>query len=425
MKLHGKVSSTFRKKNAMNDKDSKKDGFLDYGESSQPETSSNEEKYVSRKERRHAETTSIPVVPAAKTDSDVEPLLKSIPSMAPPVLSSFSNKIPTVSTVDSMSSKVTTPVPDNRNNVPDPRKQKVTKEPSEYWGGTALLYSLIAFLVATVVSSALIVVWIVLETDLIAQAVDGNVNTIDIEAEVGVPLILSQFFMYAAWFFSMWWVTKYRSGMQRGKKFWAAFKDNFRLNNFSWMDLGWGAGIAAVMVAAQFGFLWAVPQLFPNEDWSQAGNSQLFESLEGVTFVLIAFGLGGIIGPTIEELFFRGFMMRGFSNHFSFKNSGRNMDMIEDELTKSGTGLNAMFSTYRGFTHKHRHILAAIVSSVIFGLIHFQGGTGLVPWITVIWTGILGFVFAIVTLKLNRLYPAIFAHILYNSSLFMILALNK
>jgi membrane protease YdiL (CAAX protease family) len=96
------------------------------------------------------------------------------------------------------------------------------------------------------------------------------------------------------------------------------------------------------------------------------------------------------------------------------------MDILEEGLEKQAIGLKSMLIAYRGFTHKHRYILATIVTSILFGLVHFQGS-----WITCLMTGLLGLAFAIVTLKVNRLYPAIFGHIFHNSIVFVILAMSR
>jgi membrane protease YdiL (CAAX protease family) len=301
--------------------------------------------------------------------------------------------------------------------------EKPAKTSKEYWGGTAMLTSLSIFLLAQVVAAIVVIVHIMLNPDMMRGLQQGSLNVEKVMTETPALLIFGNVLMYAAWLGCMWWVTKYRSGVQRGKKFWIAFKDNFRLNVFKWRDIAYGAGIAAGLLGLQYLVLTVLPELIPSLKpvLDQADNTGAFKNMDGLSFYLIAFGMGGVLGPIVEELFFRGFLLRGFENHFSYKNSGRNMDILEDGLGEHVGGVKSMFVTYRSFTHKYRYVLAVIATSILFGLMHFQGTS----WITVIMTGTLGLVLGIVTLKTNRLYPAIVGHIIHNSAVFLVLALNK
>lgn len=303
--------------------------------------------------------------------------------------------------------------------------KKPTKSFSkDYWGGTALLTSLAVFLVAQVIFAIILVVHILFNYDLLSSVQSDNIQVEQVLYDTPWLLLVSMIVMYIAWLGCMWWVSKYRSGVQKGKKYWGAFKDNFRLNNFKKRDIAYGVGIAAAMLGLQYLVLNVLPELAPSlkPELEASDNTGPFKNMDGFWFYLIGFGVGGLIGPICEELFFRGFLLRGFKNHYSYKNTGRNMDTLEDELGAQSSTIKSMIVSYRNFTHNNRYILATLFSTVLFGLAHFQVGGS---WITVALTGLLGLVFAVVTLKTNRLYPAIFAHIVHNSAVFLVLALSK
>ena len=360
--------------------------------------------FESRRARRMSETGLIPQVPPS--------VIKTVPSI--PVTSSGitssekTHKVPELSqTRAAMKSKNRRPI-------------------KEYWGGTAIMFSLIPMLVAQLVVAIALVGYIFIgyingSIKVDSSGADANA----IIASVPWLLILANGLTYVAWFGSMWWVSKYRSGVQRGKKFWAAFKDNFRLNDFKYTDIAWGVGAAVAMFGVQLLITKVLPELVPSLKTiiQEADNTGPFKDIEGIWFYIIGFGLVGLLGPIMEELFFRGFLLRGLENHFSYKNSGRNMDVLEDGLGEQVIGIKSMFVSYRAFAHKHRYLLAGIITSILFGLAHYQLSEAW--WITCLVTGLLGATFATLTIKLNRLYPAIIGHVVHNTVVFALLALSK
>lgn len=361
------------------------------------ESNSTPQQFESRRARRMSETSMIPQIPApVKTVTETAPAHKAT--------------LPTLGKTKPVTNEGQAPTP-----VANVRPSK------EYWGGTAMLTSLLVFLIAQVVAALVLIAYIIFgDLEVLKSIQDGTGKVEDMIGSTPWLLLFTQATVYAAWLGSLWWVTRYRSGVQRGVKFWEAFKKNFRLTHFKPIDLAYGAGIAGVMVGLQFAVLNVLPSIFPSMRVEEAGNTDTFTSFEGPWFYIIAFGLGGLLGPICEELFFRGFLLRGFSNHFSHKNSGRNMDLLEDGLGEHVSGLKSMIVSYRGFTHNHRYVISVIITSILFGLMHYQG-----HWLTVAFTALLGVVLATVTVKLNRLYPAIIAHVLYNTTLFVILAITR
>jgi membrane protease YdiL (CAAX protease family) len=83
-----------------------------------------------------------------------------------------------------------------------------------------------------------------------------------------------------------------------------------------------------------------------------------------------------------------------------------------------------LIMSYRAWGNKNKHILAIVISSILFGFMHFQGFETFGQWLVVIVTGSLGLVLAIVTYKLKRIAPAMVAHVLYNSISFGLLLLE-
>lgn len=368
--------------------------------------------FESRRARRMSETGVMPQVTSTRKN-DLENLpvkeqrVEVIPYSAPPTQTEARVPAPVLSSLSSAVKKPWKP------------SQPFAKD---YWGGTVLLTSLAVFLVAQVIFAVILVVYIALNYNLLTSFQSKNISIEQIMNDTPWLLVASMVIMYAAWLGCMWWVSKYRSGVQKGKKYWGAFKENFRLDTFKKRDIGYGVIIAVVMLGLQYLILNVIPELVPSlKPVLQASdNTGTFKNLNGFWFYFIAFGLGGIIGPICEELFFRGFLLRGFENHFSYKNSGRNMDTVEDELGAQSSTIKSMIVSYRHFTHKNRYIIATILTTILFGLAHYGGS-----WVTCGLTGLLGLVFAIVTLKTNRLYPSMVAHIVHNSAVFLVLALSK
>ena len=378
---------------------SKSEGVLEGESANQPPV-----QFESRRARRISETGLMPQVPDVTEKSEV--VVKQQP-------------IKTGSSTPNYSSPSS--IPEYSSEVKAPKRRSGNRPSKDYWGGTAMMMSLLLLLVAQLLIAGILIIRVAVDSELLQKVLSDSSYLQVLVSTTPWLLLLGNAFMYLSWVSSMWWVTKYRSGVQKGKKFWNAFKDNFRLNNFKPMDIAFGAGIAVVMVGFQQLVLTGLPQIFPSltAEFEAADNSGTFKSLDGAWFWVIGLGMVTLVGPICEELFFRGFLLRGFSNHYGYKNSGRNMDVLEEGLAEQAIGLKSMMVSYRSFTHKYRYVLAIIASSLLFGLVHFQGS-----WITTLMTGILGLVFAIVTIKFKKLYPAIFGHIFHNGIIFAMLALS-
>ena len=111
-------------------------------------------------------------------------------------------------------------------------------------------------------------------------------------------------------------------------------------------------------------------------------STTLSDNSSFIMHVVIYFVCVPFIIPFVEELFFRGMVMSVFVNAISNPKTGR--------------------------------ILAVVVSSVIFGLVHFQGFSTFTDLFMIVWTGIIGVVGALSVLKFNSIWPAFALHMAYN-----------
>lgn len=346
-------------------------------------------------------------------DSTTEPS-HSVSTLSPPPVPVFSSIVPAASAAVPVE-----PVKRKKRGLKGLPVVEVvgTRAEKTYWGLTAIAVSFVVFLAFQVIASVGLIFY------LLATVPLEELQSLDLTAFlVSVPLviILSQLSMYIVWVGSAWWVTQFRSGVKQGKKFWAAWRDNFWFR-FKVRDIFIGLGVAALMMGFQLGILNLLPVIFPGLNEDEIGNTGLFETLDGVWFYVIALGIGGIIGPFLEELFFRGFLMRGLVNHFSYSNTTRSIDVLEEEMTKKSSVLGSMVTAYRAFMYKHRWAISIIITSVAFGLMHFQGAESWEQLITPLFTGFLGFILGFMVYKIRRIWPSIFAHIFYNTTSFVLL----
>jgi membrane protease YdiL (CAAX protease family) len=317
-----------------------------------------------------------------------------------------------------------TPEPEKTTRRGKPKKQKNTS----YWGLTPLFISFILYLILQLASSILISILI------IVQHADELLNSTKTPDEIiysalgDYPqvIIIMQIVLYFIWIGSAAWVSRYRSDVPKKRTFWQAFKKNFYLESFKKRDILYGIGIAVGffvilnLLSKLFEWLSTFAPFFNMEGSS---NVQMFENLNGFWFYVIGFGIGGLLGPIVEEVFFRGFITRGLLNHFSLIETKdyRAMDDFERQSLEKLPALGSATNMYRVWVDKHKSLLALIISSVIFGFMHFQGSETFGQWFVVIGTGLLGLILGIVVQKTQRLYPAMIAHITYNTLNFVLL----
>lgn len=147
---------------------------------------------------------------------------------------------------------------------------------------------------------------------------------------------------------------------------------------FKPIDLVYGVGlwIAVFIAASAAGEL--VARLVGLADTDEASNTQILTDNEGSLWV-IGIILCVVVGaPLVEELLFRGLILRAFEKSFG-------------------------------------SVVGIAVSTAIFAVLHVVAGATwdetLVLWASI---GMVGLVLAIGTVKIGRLGPAIIAHMLFN-----------
>lgn len=123
------------------------------------------------------------------------------------------------------------------------------------------------------------------------------------------------------------------------------------------------------------------------------GSSETSEMI-GSSSAFMMFAIAALLVPIAEEVFFRGYLF-GFLAH---------------PMDAPGTW---------------RKVSALVLSSVIFGLMHFQGLSTFTDIFILVWITIVGFVFGLAYLRTGNLMTAIGAHVGYNgiSSVSMFLLL--
>jgi len=142
---------------------------------------------------------------------------------------------------------------------------------------------------------------------------------------------------------------------------------NFTLGS---LLIGILSGVAMVSVA--LGLEWAISQFIsPDPNTARLLNEVMVVNYRGPRFVLGVLAMGVITG-FCEEIFFRGFMMRGFEN--SLKSPW----------------------------------LAILITSLIFTIVHLNI-MGFIPIF------VLAMAMGILVVKTNSIYPAIACHATYNS----------
>ena len=176
-----------------------------------------------------------------------------------------------------------------------------------------------------------------------------------------------------------------------GLKYTGALSDwrqTLRLQNFTWKSSFIGVAAGALLWLILQGLAMGLSAL--GVDISSSETSTTLSSLSGFWRVLVFFAFVPVVIPFIEELFFRGAVL-------SF--------------------------AMRGISGKKAAVWGIILSSVVFGMVHFQGFSSATDVFIVVWTGVIGAVNAIFALKCKSIYPAFFIHFTYNGITVLLSAL--
>lgn len=226
-------------------------------------------------------------------------------------------------------------------------------------------------------------------------------SQVDAAADIKLPaylILLTSFGMYFAWIGHMY-LTSYRKGSK------SVAKDY--LIKFKKQDILWGILFAAV----GFGFVTLTSIILEQTGLNLEGsdNGSFIMEHTGIWFILIGIVMASIVGPLAEEFFFRGYLMNSITHSITYYR-----DKSASE-SSNGFGVKIMSGLYRA-----RWVIAVILSSVVFGFMHFQGTETFGQWLVVIITGCLGLMFALMTVFFKRIGPAVFAHMFYNGTTVLI-----
>lgn len=275
----------------------------------------------------------------------------------------------------------------------------------KHWGSR---YALYGFILSVILQLVVVLTFTGIET---ARLTNNGISPDKVESEalkaikeLGPALLTAQLAMYAGWILTMLYVT-YRKGLHSfAKDFWLRFKwrQDVILGVFIAIGLRF-AELAMFTLLQAFGV-----SLEGADNSSQWQGNTLWAYF--FMFVIVSF-----VGPFCEELFFRGLLLQGLIRTFRRK-SLVPRTWFGDKVQKTYPPFWYAFSNYKNFLYKYKYFLAIMISAVAFGFMHFQGTENFGQWLVVIETGLVGAVFAYMTIKTQRLGTAIVAHIVFNFS---------
>lgn len=231
----------------------------------------------------------------------------------------------------------------------------------------------------------------------------------------GPVILTSSIMMYVVWTWGIW-----RASYKRGLR---SFAKDFWLKQKFPRDIFLGLSIAALLRLAEFGVLAGLGALGVNMDG--ADNSSTVTGLTGFWYIVNAIVIASFLGPFLEEVLFRGLILQSFLKLFRKARvlpTAVPVDLTQLETAigvptyKAERAADTFFNRVNGWIFKHKNILAALFTSVIFGFMHFQGFETFGQIFVVLWTGTIGFILAMVVYKTKRLGTAIYAHIFFNLS---------
>lgn len=237
------------------------------------------------------------------------------------------------------------------------------------------------------------------ELEQLSNSTDGLVKY----ATSGMAILLSGLLMYLTWLGGMAYSTYFRGLKSFAKDFW--LKINFKTDIL--IGLAAAVGLLVLEIA-----LMSLLHAF-GVDTTGSNNATPLTSQEGIWFFIIAIAIGSFIGPIMEELFFRGFLLQALIRFFRRGNKSAPTSQFGLAVQGNSAKLYNGYLALRHWLYRHKYLVAALITATFFGFMHFQG-TSFGNWLVVGITGSIGLALALLTLKFKRLGPAIFAHIFFN-----------
>jgi membrane protease YdiL (CAAX protease family) len=248
----------------------------------------------------------------------------------------------------------------------------------QWWAGIGLLVAL-----SLVAGISLLAYWVASGAlDLTGTEAEVNDRFLALAmAPAGLAILFAA--QWAGPVASMWWAS-----YKRGQHSWA--KD-FGLV-LRWRDVPLGVAVALAARGVEY-LLGLVLDALGSDALAQAENAGYLNGTSAWGLVVLAL-LVVVLGPLVEELFFRGLLLRS--------------------LLK------------RKPDRRLRKLSAVLITSVVFGLAHVgnvEGGALGVLTIFII-TGTLGAVMGTMALKSGRLGPSLVTHVTYNGFAVLLVALG-
>lgn len=296
---------------------------------------------------------------------------------------------------------------------PNPEPKPIVKKKKKHtWGMAEVLISVIGLLVLQIAMVLVLIVIVLAKEAANDPSQEEMFNLLNQAKYNPVFLIISSLGMYACWVGMMWYSTRFRGKKSWFKDFWLKIKAK---------DLFIGIGIAGLA----FGLVQGLSALFValGVDMSGASNTEAFTSQTGIWKYVLFIGMVSLVGPFMEELFFRGFLMQALIKHFRRGNISSPRGGFSAWVQENSAYTFNLYVGFRNLCYKYKYAISAVLSSIFFGLMHFQG-TDPGQWVVIVVTGVLGLVFAVTTIKTKRLGPAIIGHIAYNLTV-SLLALSQ
>jgi membrane protease YdiL (CAAX protease family) len=244
--------------------------------------------------------------------------------------------------------------------------------PKTYWGVKQVIFALI--LESVLVSGIyLLTAW--------------SLDTMNVPLTM-VFILIGQFIAM----YGVWMGVQIYSSYHHGQKSLAL---DFGLR-FKWYDVFIGAAIGGVLYYSQYIIRTVAGTLDPSlaivAPHAIYANSYQPDYPAWFTF-LFSVILPIFLAPFFEEMFFRGFVMGALIKFFErFR--------VHPELEK---------------LVKYRFLLAALLSSIVFGFAHLQGYQQNNDWLIPIQIGFVGFGLAWTSIIFKRLGPGIIAHMTHNT----------
>ena len=277
------------------------------------------------------------------------------------------------------------------------------------WGFVEIILSAVALLCVQV--GMLIFMTAGITKDLVEQGadlddLDSVTQQVTQEVMQGGNLVLIMLSMYVIWIGFMAYATYVKGLKSFAKDFWFRFK---------WLnDFGIGLGLAVLLRGIEIVVLNGLTAI--GVDLTGAENTTDIIGQEGIWYFVIAIMFASIIGPICEELFFRGFLLQAFLRNFRRGNISGPKTVFGQTVINTAAPLFNAFVAFRNWTFRHKYVLAAVLSGIIFGSVHWNGEYTFQALVPIIETGIIGIIFAFIVIKTKRLGIVVFAHCFFNLS---------